>query len=103
MRLIDADAFKSWHCHWCEHYQKCDGTWCDWGAIIGLDAQPTIDAVPVIHCRDCARYQHGTCTLNGAPFSPDARYVSEDGYCSSAESRIREIRIGKHGKDICTL
>jgi len=93
MRLIDADAFKSWHCHNCEFYKKgCDGTWCDWGTIIGLEAQPTVDAVPVVRCKDCKHYRDGDCWHE---WDNDGRIYYQsiinepnpDDYCSRAERK----------------
>ena len=47
-RLIDANALKLSHCKECALYpDKCMGKDCDWGAIIHINAMPTIDAVPV--------------------------------------------------------
>ena len=55
MRLIDADAYKELHCKKCPGdcgvcglvYDKDDD-------ICGLiDQAPTIDAVPVVRCKDC--------------------------------------------------
>lgn len=37
-----------------------------------LDAQPTIDAVPVVRCKDCFLY--GECE--------DAKWYGDNGYCS---------------------
>ena len=46
-RLIDADALKLSHCKECALYpDKCMGDDCDWGAIIHINAMPTIDAEP---------------------------------------------------------
>lgn len=44
MRLIDADALKN---YMAEKYVMYDHTFDD------IDAQPTIDAVPVVRCKDC--------------------------------------------------
>lgn len=54
MRLIDADALKLSHCKECTLYpDKCMGKDCDWGSIIHINAMPTVDAVPIVRCRDC--------------------------------------------------
>ena len=44
MRLIDADRFKNWIM---DRYICFDHTLDD------IDAQPTIDAVQVVRCKDC--------------------------------------------------
>lgn len=46
-RLIDANALKLSHCKECSLYpDKCMGDDCDWGAIIHINAMPTIEAEP---------------------------------------------------------
>lgn len=49
-RLIDADALKLSHCKECSLYpDKCMGDDCDCGAIIHINAMPTIEAEPIRH------------------------------------------------------
>lgn len=44
MRLIDADALRA----------KCDAPhWCVW--MSDIDDAPTVDALPVVRCKDCTR------------------------------------------------
>lgn len=56
-RLIDADAFKkSVLTDFWEHYTQCHDT--DQTSLMdmvmdNLDEQPTIDAIPVVRCREC--------------------------------------------------
>lgn len=73
--LIDADALKLSHCKECSLYpDKCMGDDCDCGAIIHINAMPTIDAEPVRHgkwifesicgravmtCSECLKVQSG--------------------------------------------
>ena len=55
MRLIDADAYKALH------YKKCPGDCGVCGLVYGkdddicglIDQAPTIDAVPVVRCKNC--------------------------------------------------
>ena len=49
-----------------------------------LKAQPTIDAVEVVRCKDCVHYKgHWYCeTWNNSPGFPA---VKEDGFCNMAE------------------
>lgn len=65
MRLIDADALMHSHCVECTLYQKtCDGEHrekCDWDCILHIEEAPTVDAVPVVRCRDCAHYETAGC------------------------------------------
>lgn len=47
MRLIDADRFKNWIM---DRYICFDHT------LEDIDAQPTIDAIPVVQCKDCKHW-----------------------------------------------
>lgn len=78
MRLIDADAYKKY----------LDDNWivANYDAI---DAQPTIDAVEVVRCKDCRFYSEpnffsGKCTLRGD-------YIFTNDFCSYS-SIERECR-----------
>ena len=105
MRLIDADALCeelgiTGTCKDCEHYRgwRCTDTiWSDVCNAI-IDA-PTVDAVPVVRCRDCKYYvpdgdgdPHGGCTMTYS-------YMSEDGYCSDGERKTK-IEVLKRDKDM---
>lgn len=75
-RLIDADLYKEDMTHeFPEYYEEV------------LDAQPTIDAVPVIRCKDCIYFtpeksgEHwNVCRFYDAP-------KTADGYCNDAERK----------------
>ena len=78
-RLIDADALMrkctcKRNCFDCDFYTDGD-SWCK-GEVFGITIMqmPTIDAVPVVRCRDCAvphnRYT-GCPELNGLVTPPD--------------------------------
>ena len=57
MRLIDADAYKTLHCKECP--SDCGACSLVYGKddMCGLiDRAPTIDAVPVVRCEDCAYF-----------------------------------------------
>ena len=78
MRLIDVDELRAIHsmgedcidchqnvrhCQYDRNYTKMD--FCGW-----LDDAPTVDAVPVVRCKDCIRYRPngevwGHCTVSG--------------------------------------
>lgn len=89
MRLIDADAaikaFENGDADVIEDYD----TGCDFGFGIKnikdtLNAIPTVDAVPVVRCKDC---KHGHCYNELAPSWECLRYlgsqqVNENDYCS---------------------
>ena len=53
MRLIDADALKQTFCAECDHSIKCED--CDIDYHFEHLA-PAIDAVEVVHCKDCKKY-----------------------------------------------
>lgn len=76
-RLIDADLYKEDMTNeFPEYYEEV------------LDAQPTIDAVQVIRCKDCKWYEFdvphrcGYTGLNG--------YIAEDNFCSKAEPKEKK-------------
>ena len=88
-RLIDADELKAdlrmaddckdcktnaRDCEYDRVYTKMD--FCAW-----LDDAPTVDAVPVVRCRDCKSFSHGYCRFH------DAKFVRPDGYCYWGERK----------------
>ena len=82
MRLIDADKLKRHYAWWEDDKQRL------FDSIV--DVQPTIDAVPVIRCRDCKYCE--TMTIFGKDFpactrSKPAVDVRMDDYCSQAERK----------------
>jgi hypothetical protein len=84
VRLIDADAFTIIKVH-----TKAGGK-----TVLAevmqkvLDTAPTVDAVPVIRCKDCKWYEFdvshrcGYTGLNG--------YIAEYDFCSKAEPKETE-------------
>lgn len=87
MRLIDADALKKklfvfdveFHDG---HYQKYYVY-----KEKDVDDAPTIDAVPVVRCKDCKHRQEDTIFHK---LYCDGREVVADGYCFKAERRSDE-------------
>ena len=77
MRLIDADALPkeiSW--------DKIENT-AFWETI---NEQPTIDAVPVIRCRNCKYYCGRSCTAHDMP----GDYLTPNDFCSWAQPKKRK-------------
>lgn len=79
MRLIDADKLM-------ENKFKND---ISYNAFCNLvKRQPSIDAVPVIRCKDC-KYAYitndGECKYCDVWFPDEAEYMDGDYYCASAE------------------
>ena len=81
MRLIDADKLRAWF--------ESHSVWDEFpvGYIMGLiDEQPTVDAVPVIRCKDCRYYYR-----NEHCIRDDVRVPTDkDYYCDDAERWINE-------------
>lgn len=82
MRLIDADALKEW--------SEIVPLTFDGGIDINefdkkLKSMPTVDAVPVIRCKDCKHYNgllYTLCSNSGMNVIDD-----EEDYCSWAERK----------------
>lgn len=94
MRMIDADALKKYidDCACCEKCQvkscRCDED-CDFPGFLtaqwerAIDEQPTVDAVPVVRCKDCRYYYRNEhCIRYGDRFPTDKGY-----YCADAERK----------------
>ena len=97
MRLIDADKVKFKFPYGFDNngilmvpYNSCK---------CSLDNAPTVDAVPVVRCRDCVHRQgdeYPMCMLHTEPY-PNARgykgeavCVGMDGFCSYGKRREAE-------------
>lgn len=85
MRLIDADAFKKEN----ERLLHCDFPYLSETTLEELiDAEPTVDAVSVIRCKDCAMSRKTVnksvvvCIRHGFGTHEDP-----DGYCYKAKRR----------------
>lgn len=71
MRLIDANALHMYKVKIVHAFGIVEG------CVVFPDdiaKAPTIDAVPVVRCRDCKEWRHGLCKLLCAD-------TPEDGYC----------------------
>lgn len=81
MRPIDADALKAKFCNHCDERDcKPDATDTVYGCVIAdtIDSMPTIEAEPVVRCKDCKyRQDDDFCGGRGWP----AQLVPDDGYC----------------------
>lgn len=88
MRLIDADALKAalvplWNCHDDSDFANKD-VWRE------LENAPTIDAVPVVRCKDCKHMEEHYDTEGNAPYWVCKNWyggTDEDGYCHEAERK----------------
>lgn len=96
-RLIDADAFLAGEikrCHCVPLVGSCEKDYEPLTCI--LDQEPSIDAVPVVRCKDCKYYRNhpnGLCYLHTEPtenergYSGEAVCVEPDDFCSYGERR----------------
>lgn len=92
MRLIDADALMKTLIHRSYHvtdYWNSKGMGMFlFGIEQAINEQPTIDAVPVIRCRDCKhwyeKYRHG---IDMSACKRAIGYFGANDYCSRAERK----------------
>ena len=87
-RLIDADKLKDAVYKSFTPYQR------EWASTINqinkaIDAQPTVDAVPVVRCKNCTRWGTGVAgETEHVKCCEFGRYmVGENGYCVYGELR----------------
>lgn len=88
MRLIDADALKETICT--NVYPVADGFnsrdygmfWTG-GIEKAIDEAPTVDAVPVVRCKDCKYYEETDETIGTCLLTESGAHIK--GYCSWAE------------------
>lgn len=95
MRLIDADVLKPTLRELLDHYSyraddfaigKCGGVE---GSMDLIDASPTVDAAPVVRCKDCKYAQHDT-IFNDIWCGGKQR--TSNWYCADGERRPRNER-----------
>ena len=55
-------------------------------AEILIQKAPTVDAVPVVYCKDCARCKKGYCTIRKDSWGATL-LVGQHDYCSDGERR----------------
>lgn len=91
MRLIDADAFL-------ERMSRTDRFF---GVVYDINDAPTVDAVPVVRCRECKHCRNlpnGLCYLYTEPYDNERGYKGEavcvepDDFCSCGERRTDNER-----------
>lgn len=102
MRLIDADALKEIAHEMIEEDPEAFNGGYSYDAVtVGeIDDAPTIDAVPVVRCKDCKHYNKDVCWCNmhshfidcdGYACRPwesnDWKMFDEDDFCSDGEKK----------------
>lgn len=91
--MIDADAYKMLHCKECP--SDCGACSLVYGKddICGLiDKAPTIDAVPVVRCKDC-KYSSYDSELNDAMIctrTNDGYWRHGNDFCSYGERKVNK-------------
>ena len=77
-RLIDADAFL----------EKMKRTSRYFDVAFDVEEMPTVDAVPVVRCRECFYYTHVNDKIGKCVFLiGENQYVVPDGYCYLGERK----------------
>ena len=56
-------------------------------AIGVVNNAPTIDAVPVVRCRECRHYDHGCCVVKRDEGDDNIIAMPPDGYCSYGQRK----------------
>ena len=100
-RLIDGNArieeIRKAYCTNCENYDgvRCRSCWVD--DVIGfLEDAPTVDAVEVVRCKDCAYCEkhkkwHGGKYFGCRRIPSEVHEVEPDHYCSFGERRTDHV------------
>jgi hypothetical protein len=98
MRLIDADAVREVHCascseairSGCENDPVC-------ASLLWIDEAPTIDAVPVVRCKNCKHSgKHEAIFFPGhiiCGLRMQAAPVKPDDFCSNGERRANNVGV----------
>ena len=104
MRLIDADLLlehngMSQDCRTCQHSTyRCgnDRKYTLMEFCERIDYEETVDAVPVVRCRDCLYYREGLCYLhtelctNKRGYKGEVACVEREDFCSYGERKDNE-------------
>lgn len=87
-RLIDADALKTKAIR-CETFNLYDAP--VFFKAVGtkeIDRAPTIDAVPVVRCKDCKyRFKNNGHSKAGCPIIDANIWMDDDDFCSHGERK----------------
>lgn len=83
-RLIDPNALESKMCGLCDEFGT-DHLFID-AIVYEIGNAPTVDAVEVVRCKDCARCKKGYCTIRKDSWGA-ALLVGEHDFCSDGERK----------------
>lgn len=79
MRLVDVEQI---YCAHCPEKDNCENVVCD------VKTMPTIDAVPVVRCRECVYKERATVNEKGFLICPASHMeIADDDFCSYGEQR----------------
>ena len=89
VRLIDADALRKSHCAECYYYNTdhCMGDKCDTACVYHIDHAPTVEAVPVVRCKDCRYFGNKVRVGDTFVCNKHGIYVPKDGFCSEGKTK----------------
>ena len=87
MRLIDADRLsESIYDNVPAPYE--DASWAKENCLAEIEAAQTIDAVPVVRCRECKyRFGNNGHSKNGCPIIDANIWMDDDDFCSYGERK----------------
>lgn len=87
MRLIDADWLsEAIHDNVPAPYE--DASWAKENCLAEIEAAQTIDAVPVVRCRECKyRFGNNGHSKNGCPIIDANIWMDDDDFCSYGERK----------------
>lgn len=89
MRLIDADALIKYMCDHCGCNCNLEDECCS--NVDAVGNQPTVDAVPVVRCKDCAKRGTRNCGFSFEhEFSGFEHWEMDDDYCRLGVRRADE-------------
>lgn len=86
MRLIDADRLLN---HAIAFFTGCRTSILQFSYVSGMIINaPTVDAVPVVRCKDCAYAQRAKINKKGYRICPASHMeITDDDFCSYGERR----------------
>ena len=84
-RLIDADLLsEAIHDNVPAPYE--DASWAKENCLAEIEAAPTVDAVPVVRCRECKyRFKNNGHSKDGCPIIDANTWMDDDDFCSHGE------------------
>lgn len=89
-RLIDANALMEKHCEDCtKEIQEICKTYPICSSMTWIFEAPTVDAVEVVHCKDCKHYFHYGDGIYGCR-TYGMMKTEHDGFCSYGERKYNE-------------